>query len=229
MIRFIIPLFLCIICPNTAFAQTSCSNYYPFSKGATSEITTYDKKGKIAAVVSYTVSEVTNTGTSEVAAIQSSIKDDKGELIAESTYDVTCSGGIVSIDFKSLVTPQLLEQFENMEYEVTGNNIDFPNNLTVGQELPDAEMKMRINMGGINMNMNVSITDRKVIGKEHVTTPAGSFEAYIIEYTSNVKMGMNRTGTAKQWIAEGVGMVKQEDYNNNGKVVSSSLLTGFTK
>jgi len=39
---------------------------------------------------------------------------------------------------------------------------------------------------------------------------------------------MTQTSNSKQWIAEGVGMVKQEDYQR-GKVSSSSVLTKFSK
>jgi len=224
-----ITLLLILFLTSFAFSQNSCSKYYPFDQGTTSQITTYDKKGKVAAMVDYKVESVTKAGGKEVANINSTVKDDKGEVIAESNYDVICTEDKISIDFNSLINPQLFQQFGNMEYEVTGTNIDLPNNLSVVQSLPDADMQMKVNMGGINMNINLSMTDRKVTGKENVTTPAGTFDCFVIEYTLDIKMGMNRTSTAKQWIAEGVGMVKQEDYNKKGKVTSSSLLTAFSK
>ncbi|WP_034259410.1 TapB family protein [Altibacter lentus] len=222
-------LLLSLFSMNFALAQTECSKFYPFSEGVTSQITTYDKKGKTAAVVNYTVINVNNNGNAEVASVNSTIKDDKGALIAETTYDIICRDNMVSIDFKSMMNPQIFEQFGEMKYDISGTNIDLPNDLSVGQSLPDADMQMKIDMGGINMNMNVAMKDRKVIGKENVTTPAGTFDCFVISYTSEMKMGMNRRGTATQWIAEGVGMVKQEDYNNSGKVLSSSLLTAFSR
>lgn len=213
---------------TASIAQNRCSDYYPFSEGTTSQITTYDKRGRTAAIVDYTVTAVSNTGGSEVAAMRSVVKNEDGAPIAETTYDIICSGTGVSIDSKSLISPQQFEQFEAMEYEVTGTNIEFPNNLEVGQALPDADMQMKINMSGINMNLNVGITDRKVTDLESITTPAGTFNCFVIEYTMDLRMGMSRTGTSKQWIAEGVGMVKQEDYSRNGRVTSSSLLTAFS-
>lgn len=44
-----------------------------------------------------------------------------------------------------------------------------------------------------------------------------------------MKMGFKSTGTSKQWIAKEVGMVKQEEYNKKGKLMSSSQLTAFHK
>jgi hypothetical protein len=42
-------------------------------------------------------------------------------------------------------------------------------------------------------------------------------------------MGIKITGSAKQWLAEGVGMVKQESFNKKGKLTGYTELTAFTK
>lgn len=225
---FIISLLLLAAVFTQASAQTGCSKFYPLKEGTKAELTSYDKKGKIAAVVDYTILNKTQTPEGEVATMKSSIKDDKGKLIAETEYDVTCDGTKISIDYNSMVSPMMMEQFQNMEYDISGVDLEIPNNLSVGQELPDAEMNMKISMSGINMNMDLTITNRKVIGKEDVTTPAGTFSCFVITYDMTTKMGMTQTSNSKQWIAEGVGMVKQEDYQR-GKVSSSSVLTKFSK
>ncbi len=212
----------------TISAQTGCSKYYPFKEGTKAEITTYDKKGKKAAVIDYTILNKTQTSQGEIATMQSSIKDEKGKLIAETEYNVTCDGSKISIDYKSMVSPMMVEQFKNMDYDISGTDLEIPNNLSVGQTLPDAQMIMNISMSGIKMNMELNITNRKVIGKENVTTPAGTFDCFVITSEMTTKMGVSQTSNSKQWIAEGVGMVKQEDYQN-GKVSSSSLLTAFSK
>ncbi len=212
---------------TTAISQ-NCSKFYQLKEGTKAEITTYNKKGKTSAVVDYTVLKNTSTANGEVANMQSSIKDEKGKLIAETNYDITCDGTKITIDYNSMISPMMLEQFKNMEYDISGIDLEIPNNLTVGQELPDAQMNMKISMSGINMNMDLSLTNRKVIAKEDVTTPAGTFNCFVISYDMNTKMGIAQTSNSKQWIAEGVGMVKQEDYQR-GKVSSSSLLTKFSK
>lgn len=213
---------------STLNAQSGCSKYYPFKEGTKAEITTYDKKGEKAAVIDYTVLNKTQTSKGEVATMQSTIKDDKGKVIAETEYNVTCDGSKISIDYKSMVSPMMVEQFKNMDYDISGTDLEIPNKLSVGQTLPDAQMIMKISMGGINMNMELNITNRKVIGKENVITPAGTFDCYVLTSDTTTKMGVSQTSNAKQWIAEGVGMVKQEDYQN-GKVSSSSLLTAFSQ
>ena len=212
----------------TTTAQTGCSKYYPFKEGTTAEITAYDKKGEKSAVIDYTILKTTKTSEGEVATMKSSVKDEKGKLIAETEYNATCDGNKISIDYKSMVSPLMMDQFKDMEYDISGTDLEIPNNLSVGQTLPDAQMIMNISMGGIKMNMELHITNRKVIGKENITTPAGTFDCFIITSEMTTKMGVSQTSNSKQWLAEGVGMVKQEEYQK-GKVSSSSMLTAFTK
>ncbi|MFT5942941.1 MAG: hypothetical protein ACI9Q4_002208, partial [Sediminicola sp.] len=35
--------------------------------------------------------------------------------------------------------------------------------------------------------------------------------------------------SAKQWLAENIGMVKQENYNKKGKMTGGSILTAFNQ
>ncbi len=206
-----------------------CSKYYPLTSNTEFQITSYDKRDRVNAIIDYKVQEVAPFETGEKATVLSSVKDKNGDLIVENNVDMTCVDGVVSMDFRSMISPQLFKQYEGMEIEMTGTNLDFPNSLAEGDELPDADVLMKINMGGINMNMNLKVSNRKVIGRETITTPAGTFDCYIISYDNEVDMGLRKVNSAKQWIAEGVGMVKQEDYKRNGTIVSKSVLTHFNK
>ncbi|MEM7085535.1 MAG: hypothetical protein AAF489_05090 [Bacteroidota bacterium] len=216
-----------VICffSSTVFAQSNCSKFYPFSEGAVTELTMYDKKGKVAGIVQHAVKGVSSTGTTDVATMTQILKDKKGEEITTSEYDISCTDGLVSIDFKSLSRSEMLKAMGDFETEITGTNLDLPNDLSVGQSLPDAGVNIKINMSGINMNMDTTITERQVVGQESITTPAGTFECYVMTSTITFKMGMSKS---KQWIAEGVGVVKTEDYNKKGKLQGSSLLTAFS-
>lgn len=59
-------------------------------------------------------------------------------------------------------------------------------------------MNMKINMSGTNMSMTVEITDREVIGKETITSPAGSFNCFVITYATDMKRGMCQRSSLKQ-------------------------------
>ncbi|PCE65729.1 TapB family protein [Sediminicola luteus] len=206
-------------------AQDGCSRFYPTEKGTSFEVTHYDKKNKVNAITAYTVGDATSDGVTYNTVVQ----NDKKEEIAKGSFGILCEDGGISIDFKSLFSAQMQEQYANMETSFSGTNIDLPNDLSVGQTLPDANMTMKVNMGGIGMNMTVNILNRKVEKREEITTPAGTFDCYVITYTNQFKMGMTKKFDGKQWIADGVGLVKHEDYNKKGKVLNSSMLTAFQK
>lgn len=213
----------------TTSAQDNCSTYYPMEEGATFQYTNYNKKGKEQGKVDYTVASVESDGSSTTATMKMKYQDEKGEELFDSEYGFTCTGNVVTIDFESLISEQMLTQFKDMEMEVTGTDIELPNNLGVGQELADANVAISVSMGGINMNMNVDTVNRKVEKKESVTTPAGTFDCFVIYSETKTKMMIaNKTFPNRIWLAEGVGMVKQESYNKNGKLMSSSVLTAFS-
>lgn len=206
-------------------AQNTCSTYYPFTQGTITEITSYDKKGKVVAVVEYEVVAASD----DKATVANKIVDEKGEIIAESSFDMTCTGDGISIDVESMYSPQLMTQYESMETTISGTDVALPNVMNEGDDLPDSEMYISVDMGGITMNIDVMMLDRKVVGTESVSTPAGEFDCVIIEYNSKIKMGLERNGSAKQWIAKGVGLVQQEEYNKRGKLTGSTVLTRFEK
>ena len=224
----LITICLCLIL-TAGFSQETCSRYYPLEEGTKFQLTSYDQKDKVVSIVDYQVIGSEASGSEVRATMATEIMDKKGEKLATSEYDIICNNDVVSIDFKSLMGPDVFAQFPDMDMEVSGTALEIPNDLYSGLELPDADLKAAMNMGVMKMNLTIFMTNRKVEGEESVTTPAGTFNCYVISYDHEFKMGMKRTGTAKQWLSEGVGLVKQEDYNKKGKLVSKSVLTSFSQ
>ena len=210
----------------SGYAQSECSKYYPMEEGTSFQITNYSKKGKVSGVLDYSITDNRVEDENEVVSMTTKMSDKKGELIMESSYNISCTGKGISIDFKSMMNPQMFSQFKQFDYEITGTNLEIPNDLSVGLELPDASMKMVVNMGMV-MNILVTIKDRKVIAEESVTTPSGTYNCYVLTSTLDMDMMAKIEGSSKQWIAEGVGMVKQESYDANGNLTAYSELTEF--
>ena len=219
-----------IFCLNTASAQTSCSAYYPMVDGASFQYTNYDRKGKEDGKLSYKVTNVNGSGDNISATMVMDMEDKKGNTYS-SEYNITCNGNVVKVDFKSLMNEQMLAQMGDVEMDISGTDVEWPNNLGVGQELPDGNVNVKMKMGGMmNMDMNVETINRKVEKKESVTTPAGTFDCYVIYSETKSKMMMaNQTYPSRVWLAEGIGMIKQESYNKKGDLMASSVLTQFSK
>jgi len=205
-------------------AQDLCSTYYPMKKGTTFQITTYEKDSqKPSGVLNY---EVKDAG-SDWALFFFEMTDQRDKVVATSEYEIKCEDDGVSIDFSSLGSPAALEQYKGMEVEVTGTNMFIPNNLSDGQTLPDSNMVMTVNMG-IKLRLTVDVFNRQVVGSETITTPAGTFDCKVLSYDFESKMGIKVRGSSKQWLAKGIGAVKQEDRNKKGKITSWSQLTAFS-
>lgn len=210
----------------TAYSQSVCSKYYTFKKGATMQYTLYNKKGKKDGVSTYHVKSVTEDGDVSKAVMAVNFKDKKGKEVFDIDYKFTCTQNTVKIDYQSMLSSQMLEQYKDMDITITGSDIEVPNDLKVGQNLPDAEVNLSVNMSGMNMKTTVNTVNRKVEKKETITTPAGTFDCYVIYSEQQTKMMMmNQTFLSRVWLAEGVGMIKEESYNKKGKRISYTELT----
>ncbi len=206
-------------------AQDNCSKYYPMEEGTTMQMTLYDKKNNPSGVIDYIVKEAGD----DTATMAFEMHDEKGKLLTSSEYNIVCREDGVSIDFSSLMSPALMEQYKDVEVDMTGTELVLPNKLSEGQTLPDADVLMNIKMTPINMKMTSKMFNRKVVSRESLTTPAGTFDCYVITYDSETKMGVKMSSSGKLWLSEGVGMVKQETYNKKGDFAGATILTEFSK
>tara|TARA_R110000782_G_scaffold161119_3_gene253131 strand:+ start:1179 stop:1871 length:693 start_codon:yes stop_codon:yes gene_type:complete len=210
-------------------AQDNCSKFYPMTEGVSMEYTNYNKKGKVEGISSYKVTETNTVGNTTNATMAINLKDEKGKEIYSTDYKLSCTGNMVTLDYESLLPSDMMNQYGDMDIEISGNDIEIPNDLSVGQNLNDANVTMKIGMSGINMNIAVDMLNRKVEKKESVTTPAGTYDCYVVYSENQSKMMMaNQVYPSRVWLAEGVGMVKQETYKKNGDLMSSTLLTAYS-
>ena len=229
--RTLILIYSLFLVSSTALSQ-NCSKYYPMEEGTSFQYTMTNKKGKTEGITDYSITNVENTGGVTTATMNMKFTDEKGKEIFVSDYKLSCTGDVVKIDYNSLVPAQMMKQYTDMgmEMEISGTDIELPNNLSVGQGLDDANVAMSIKMPGMNMNIKVDQLNRIVEKKESVNTPAGTYECYVITQDNvSETMGVKQTMQSKLWLAEGVGMVKQETYNKKGDLMSKSELTSFKK
>ena len=229
--RTLILIYSLFLVSSTALSQ-NCSKYYPMEEGTSFQYTMTNKKGKTEGITDYSITNVENSGGVTTATMNMKFTDEKGKEIFVSDYKLSCTGDVVKIDYNSLVPAQMMKQYTDMgmEMEISGTDIELPNNLSVGQGLDDANVAISIKMTGMNMNIKVDQLNRIVEKKESVTTPAGTYECYVITQDNvSETMGVKQTMQSKLWLAEGVGMVKQETYNKKGDLMSKSELTSFKK
>ncbi|MEQ8906226.1 hypothetical protein [Ekhidna sp.] len=207
--------------------------FFPFEEGVNFEQTSYDKKGKTQG---RTISTVLNVDGSS-ATVKNVFFDKKDEEVADGEYTIICEGDVIKMDFNNFIPEEMLSQYGDAEVKVEGDFITIPDDLQEGQTLQDGSGTVTITMASqaaMNIKMDMEIIDRKVEKAETLDTPAGSFDTYKITQKTIVTMnmmGMKKTTetSSASWFSKGVGMVKNESYDQKGNLAGYSLLTAFNK
>jgi len=212
-------------------SAAQCNAFYPIAEGIRYEYDHFDKKDKITLRTVNTFKDVSGSGSNvRGTMVQEIIDGKKNEKMGTSESEWICENGILNLTMNSL---SLMEggQVEGMKAEVTGDKMDIPSTLEVGQTLQDMKYNIRMSMSGMNiMNRDFSVKDRKVEKEESVTTPAGTFQCLKLTFTTSSEKGIG-SGDIKSamWIAKDVGLVKMESYKDDGKVNSKQVLTKIVK
>ena len=202
-----------------------CKQYFFLQSNKTIEMSMYNKKGDPAGKTVYIISDVQNAGGVTTGTINSEIFDKKGKSVAKAVNNVKCTGGVMQMDMKMMIPQQQMEQFKNMEMKAESNYLEYPANMKEGDQLKDANFTMTAQNGPVPYNMDMKISERKVLGKESVTTPAGTWECFKISSKSkiNMKMGINipMNFETTEWYAPGFGIVKSENSKGGGTEITA--------
>lgn len=205
---------------GNSFAQ--CNPYFNLKEGNKWEITNYNGKGKYQGKQLNEIKALETSSDGWSATLGMKLYDKKNKVVYDKDVEMTCNDGTVILDMTRLIPDEQMQAFKDMNMKVDMDNIEIPEKLEAGMTLDDGSVTVS---GDMPMTMTVMITDRKVEGKETITTPAGTFECFKITYSVSTKMIMNMKTTGVDFIAEDVGMVRNETYNNSGKLMGYSELT----
>ncbi len=220
-------LFLFLV-PVVSEIEAQCNNpYYQIKEGTLFISENYNDKDKLQGRTESEVIEYAESSNGFSATFATKIYDKKGELVTEGKYSLSCNDGTITMDMTGMVPAESMAAFKDMEMEITMNELEYPAGLTVGQVLNDASIEISAS-GSIPMKLVFNITDRKVAGKETVTTPAGTFDCYKITYNSDSKMMIAKMNfTNVEYLSEQSGVVKTETYRSNGKLMGYTIITKY--
>lgn len=213
---------------SDAFAQ--CNEFYHLREGSEWTMESYNEKGKLSGSNKQTVTSFEGEANAFKAGVHMVVYDKKGKEVTQGDLEFKCENGTMLIDMRNFINEEQLKAFQNYEMKVEAENLEMPSALSVGQTLKDGQVTLTVINSPIPMTMSVSITDRKVVGKESITTPAGTFDCYKITSNSTIhsKMGITMTVemSAIEWLAPRVALVKSESYRK-GKLQGYTLLTSW--
>lgn len=207
----------------STFAQ-DCASSVIFKSGATFQLKTYNSKSKLESIADYKVLNASSTESN----LRVEVKDEKSKPIDTIEYSVTCENGNYSIDMSTMFPASALKSTGGAEVKITSDDLDLPTNETPGTKLKDGQVTMDI-VGPFPMAFTIKVTNRKVEGKESITTPAGTFDCIKISFDVETKIGFKFSGKGIEWYNREVGMVKSESYNSKGKLQSYTQLEKVSK
>lgn len=218
----------------------ACSKLIFFQQGAEIEATSYDAAGTEISKQLTKILEVKNEGGITVAYVEGVDRMVNGEAKPPIHYNYKCDGNKIYFDIASMFRTEKKEDDTNFE----SGAIEYPINVKEGEILPDATGVMRTEKDGKKMEMKYHFKERKVEGKEDVTTPAGTWSCYKISYITEVDLeipGMDEQSKAMMkkmkgamknktltWFSPDFGIVKMEMYMNE-KLTSRNEVTSVKK
>ena len=205
-----------------------CNPYFLMKQGASWEMTSYNAKDKPQGKTKHEVIAFSETSNGFESTLKMTAFDKKGEESFASELGISCADQVMEFDMRQFMASESMKSFESMNMEITGDNLEYPSSLSVGDELKPGKMTIQIAGSStmpMSMNFTIEIVNRKVEGREKITTPAGTFDCYKISSTIKTKTIMKVEIKSVEWVSEGRGVVKTESYNKNGKMMGYSLLT----
>ncbi len=173
---------VCFFIAAQLFAQ-DCMQYMYMKKNRTIEMTATNNKGEVAFKSVTKVSDVNTSGGVTTANVVSEAYDKNGKLMSSSNVTYKCDGGVMMMDM-NLNVPQASQQNTKMEMKMVNNSyMEYPSSMHVGDHLKDASTQMETTMNnGMTAITTVQVTDRNIVSKESVTTPAGTWDCFKITY-----------------------------------------------
>lgn len=128
--------------------------------------------------------------------------------------------GNVTLDIAATMLSIFRNMFPRSSFSSEGGVSVLPSDMAAGDVLKDAEAEVKVG----RVKYDVNVTERKVLRKERISTPAGEFDCVVVS-EHKVEAGLrSRNVRTLTWYARGVGEVRHDTMDKNGKLVTSEVL-----
>ena len=209
----------------------ACNDFFPQREGTVLKYVNYDRKDDVTGrnELSFREKRQITDGVSVIFA--SKFSDDKEEVIYESELEVACVNGVIRFDLGKFLDPSTMSAYEDMDVEVSGDNLEMPLTGAAGTLLDGGSVTAVVRMNGIKViTLSVAISNRKIDAREKVTTPAGTFNCIKYSYDALTHVGFVKvTSSAVEWYSSDYGTVRSESYNKKGKLLGYTLLESISE
>jgi hypothetical protein len=160
---------------------------------------------------------------------------------SEGDFKAICLKDKVLFDITSMLKADKMGGADkNMEIKIESGYLEITPNLAIGQSLPENKITVTMSekkSGNPFGSTTITIQDKKVEGKETITTPAGTYNCFKITYNSKIeaKLATNNLSMPAQsypgvyYVSKEVGLVKSINLDKKNAVRSYTLLTKVKK
>ena len=194
----------------------------PVKEGVSLTYVTKDAKGKIQSYSRQTVTSIEGSGSKMTITYSSEAMDAKKKTspkVPVISYSYNVENGTVVIDPKAILNT--VSTGSPSDGAAEGTPLVLPATMKAGDTLPDCDVKMQIAF----VKLSASYTEGVCEGDEEITTEAGTFRCKKTKYNcKSSAMGIKSEMIIHNWYAPGIGVVKQDIYNNKGKLNSTQEL-----
>lgn len=192
----------------------------------TIEQTITNGKGVESGKMVYTITSSEKSGSAVIATIHSEFIDTKGKVITSNNNKIQCVSGVLMMDMKIFIPAAQQQQIKTGTASANDVYLEYPYDMKVGDKLKDGKVGIDYEgSGGLKSSIEVEITERKVEGKETITTPAGTWECFKISTKNLIDSKVGGVGIpikleSTEWFAPGFGVVKTETKTGKTEITS---------
>ena len=210
-------------CFSVLVKGQNCPDLFELPKNARYEYDLLDKKQKsIGRVRNIVLSQAPDSMQTELV-IKTGIYKGKNKLKHSGDFYIRCNNDSVYYDKMLLQDFETLQSFEGKETIIEGTDVLWPLKMEPEQRLPEGNLHISVLVfNRVVATINHRVYDRKVLGSETITTPAGTFNCYKISYKYEVVLtGNDMTLKKRDYITEYFspkhGIIKTQFISKSGR------------
>ena len=225
--KIIIKLLLLFVITSGVFANEP---FFASNAGMVLTTANLNNRGRIERFTQMTIKDVRGSNENKTIVYTMEILDRNHRPTGKAgirEYIITVTEGALEVKLDNMM--DIFFASNDMNYEITAGAMRIPSNMINGSKLEDTWMNMKIRVPIIGeVTANTTMTNIICTGIETVTVPAGTFEAYKVSMTSTTTTsGWGRSpivNNSATWYVRGIGAVKSVNYDERGRVDSSTEL-----
>lgn len=201
---------LLLIALASASTVMSSEVFYSMTDGSCKEYMNLDSKGDTLSFCIETVKDCYGTPGNGGLTYSYNFLDSRHNSIFKDNKSLDMVVTVSATETKIKLN-DLSKAAKSDGYMPEGDLSTIPADIQVGHELKDSRVGISVSF----FKSHNLYTKRKVTGKETITTPAGTFDCFIVECVSFPRE-KKASVFSRSWIAPGTGIIKQEIVPQDG-------------